>query len=209
MLAEPRESLFEPAAPGPYDAEAVRAAVERRGTTPVALRFDAPDVVEDQLWPQLRKSLGSLTGALDRQGFDVLRSAAFTSGGDSAADDRNGTDEAVFLLELAVTERPAIERHEGPPVHVREHASGFSEAYADDPDVAGPYIADDRYVVERPREYRSALNFLSSDAVFDVSLGPHVASELEAGYDVLVGAEIAALTDTFGVDLARYFDPKP
>jgi tRNA nucleotidyltransferase (CCA-adding enzyme) len=208
LLAEPRESLFEPAVPDPYDADDVRAAVERRGTTPVALRFDAPDVVDDQLWPQLRKSLGGLTGALDRRGFDVLRSAAFVSDGDAAAAD-GGPDEALFLVELAVAEVPAVERHEGPPVAVREHATGFYETYADDPDVAGPYVDGDRYVVERPREYRSAVDFLSSDAVFDVSLGPHVASELEAGYDVLVGADLTALTDAFGVDLARYFEPKP
>ncbi|MFC6862722.1 CCA tRNA nucleotidyltransferase [Halomicroarcula sp. GCM10025817] len=209
MLSDPRESLFDPAVPDPYDAAAVRAAIERRGTTPVALRFDAPDVVEDQLWPQLRKSLGGLTGALDRRGFDVLRSATFASAGTDANSARTDHDEAVFLLELAVVERPAIERHEGPPVHVREHATGFYDRYADDPAVAGPYVAGDRYVVERPREFTSAVALLRSDAVFDVSLGPHVEATLESGYEVLVGDELTALADAFGVELAGYFDPKP
>ncbi|MBX0322900.1 CCA tRNA nucleotidyltransferase [Halomicroarcula sp. F13] len=211
LLANPRTDLFEASDPDPYDADAVRTAVERRGTTPVALRFDAPDVVEDQLWPQLRKSLGGLTDELDRRGFDVLRSATFTTDtrGANEETESDGAGEAVLLAELAVAERPAVERHDGPPVHVREHATGFYEAYADDPDVAGPFVDGERYVVERPREVTTAEAFVTSDALFDVRLGPHVESALEAGYDVLVGEEIAALADSFGVALADYFDPKP
>ncbi|MFC7249327.1 CCA tRNA nucleotidyltransferase [Halomicroarcula sp. GCM10025324] len=214
MLADPDEDFFEAERPAPYGPDDVLSAIDRRGTTPVALWFDAPDVVEDQLWPQLRKSLGGLTDALDRQGFDVFRSAAFAIDGDDSRDgDADPTQsvagEAVFLVELAVTERPAVERHEGPPVHVREHATGFCEAYADDPDVTGPYVDGDRYVVERPRTFTSAVAFLRSDGVFDVRLGPHVESSLETGYEVLVGAELTALTESFGVELAGYFEPKP
>ncbi|WP_254279780.1 CCA tRNA nucleotidyltransferase [Haloarcula marina] len=213
LLTTPREELFEATIPDPYDADAVRAAVEGRDTTPVALRFAAPDIVEDQLWPQLRKSLGGLTDELDRRGFDVFRSAAFATDGGSGTGDgsqnANDAGTAVLLVELAVAERPAIERHEGPPVHVREHATGFYEAYADDPDVSGPYVDGDRYVVERPREFRTAVEFLQSDALYDVRLGPHVESALETGHEILVGVEIAALAELVGVELADYFDPKP
>ncbi|MBX0304520.1 CCA tRNA nucleotidyltransferase [Haloarcula salinisoli] len=211
LLADPRESLFEPSEPAADDAEAVTAAVERRGTTPVAVRFARPDVVEDQLWPQLRKSLSGLTDELDRRGFEVFRSTALSTDGAGGSGDPHATDDdtAVLLVELSVAERPAVERHEGPPVHVREHATGFYETYADDPDVAGPYIDGDRYVVERPREFRTAEAFLNSDALLSVRLGPHVESALEEGYEVLVGTDIAALAGTFGVDLATYFEPNP
>ncbi|MFC7075268.1 CCA tRNA nucleotidyltransferase [Haloarcula halophila] len=196
LLGDPRESLFTASEPEPYDIDDVRTAIERRGTTPVALRFETPDVVADQLWPQLEKSLTGLTEELERRGFDVFRSAAF-------ADDRS-----VLLVELAVAERPAVERHEGPPVHVRQHAAGFYESYAD-ADVAGPFVDGDRYVVEREREFTTAADFLDSDAVFDVRLGPHIESALDDGYDCLVGQELTTLVPAFGVDLARYFDPKP
>jgi len=230
LLREPRESLFEASEPAAYDAEAVADAVGRRGTTPVAVRFARPDVVEDQLWPQLRKSLTGLTEELDRRGFDVFRATALAtdgagacgdphatdmaggSGDPHATDGADGTDNpggAALLVELSVAERPAVERHEGPPVHVREHAAGFYEAYADDSEVAGPFIDGDRYVVERPREFRTAEAFIKSDALLSVRLGPHVASALEDGYEVLVGDNIAALADAFGVGLADYFEPSP
>ena len=219
LLADPRASLFEPSEPTAYDRDHVAAVVESRVTTPVAVRFDRPDIVDDQLWPQLRKSLAGLTEELDRRGFDVFRSTALATaaggGSDSHSTDGAGDSttqangEAVLLVELSVAERPAVERHEGPPVHVREHAAGFYDAYDDDPDVAGPFIEGDRYVVERPRAFRTAGAFLDSDALLDVRLGPHIESALEAGYEVLVGTDIAALADGFGTELADYFDPKP
>ncbi|WP_135820378.1 CCA tRNA nucleotidyltransferase [Halostella litorea] len=196
LLDDPRADLFFPDPPEPLSADAVRGHVERRGTTPVAVRFDAPDVVEDQLYPQLRKSLSGVTDELDRRGFDVLRATAFAD------------DDAVLLAELAVAELPAVERHEGPPVHVREHAAGFYGKY-DGGDAYGPFVDGDRYVVERERDHRSAAGFLRSDALFDVALGATVEEALRAEYDVLVGGDVAELAEAFGRELARYFSPRP
>jgi tRNA nucleotidyltransferase (CCA-adding enzyme) len=197
LLADPRLDLFEAEDTDPIDAAVVRDNVERRGTTPVAVRFDAPDVVDDQLWPQLRKSLGGIADELERRGFEALRTRAFAD------------ETALLLVELAVAERPAVERHEGPPVHVREHAERFLEAYADRDDVYGPFVDGDRYVVERDPAFTSAAAFLESDAALDVGLGVHVEAALEAGYEVLVGADLATAADEFGVELAGYFDPAP
>ncbi|WP_254766010.1 CCA tRNA nucleotidyltransferase [Salinilacihabitans rarus] len=197
LLDEPRVALFEPDEPAPLSADALRAHLDRRGTTPVAVRFDAPDLVDDQLYPQLRKSLDGIVSGLDDRGFDVVRADAFAA------------ETAVVFVELAVAERPAVERHGGPPVHVRDHAEGFYDAYADDPDVYGPFVDGDRYVVEREREFATARAFLESDRLFDVGLGAHVETALEDGYEVLVGEAVTALVEEFGVELARYVDPRP
>ncbi|WP_135823252.1 CCA tRNA nucleotidyltransferase [Halorussus ruber] len=197
LLSDPREELFFPETTDSLSAEAVRDEIADRGTTPVAVRFDAPDVVEDQLYPQLRKSLAGVHDELARRGFDPLRAETFAD------------EDAVLLVELEVAERPAVERHEGPPIHVRQHAEGFYGKYADDPDCYGPFIDGDRYVVERAREFETAAEFLESDALLDVALGVHVESALEDGYDVLVGEAVGELAGEFGVELAEFFDPKP
>ncbi|PSP81637.1 tRNA CCA-pyrophosphorylase [Halobacteriales archaeon QH_8_68_33] len=199
LLADPREALFDPAArePDPLDPAAVRERFEARGTTPAAVRFAAPDVVDDQLYPQLARSRDGVVGELERRGFDVLRSAAFAD------------ESAVLLVELAVARLPAVERHEGPPVDVRDHAEGFDEAYADDSAVYGPFLDGDRYVVERDREFETAAEFLRSDALLGVALGAHVESRLRDEYEVLVGDDVADLAAEFGRELARYLDPRP
>ncbi|WP_302081860.1 CCA tRNA nucleotidyltransferase [Salinibaculum rarum] len=204
LLAAPDEALFEHTDPAPLDADGVRTVVADRKTTPLALHFEAPDLVDDQLWPQLEKSRTGIASELDRRGFDVFRSAAFATG-----------ETAVLLFELAVAERPAVERHDGPPVHVREHATGFFEQYDGERTAPtggppyGPYIDGDRYVVERAREFTNAVDVLASEVVFETALGAHVESALEGGYDLLVGGEIASLADEFGVQFRTYFDPRP
>jgi tRNA nucleotidyltransferase (CCA-adding enzyme) len=197
LLADPREASFEPTDPDPLSADEVERMVGRRGTAPVALRFPTPDVVDDQLYPQLDKSLSSLVAELERRGFSPLRSARFAD------------DSAVLLVECAVGSLPVVERHEGPPVGVRAHAEGFHAKYADDPSVFGPFVEDGRYVVERERGFLTPAAFCESDAPFDLALGPHVASAMEGGYDTLAGTDIAELADEFGVELARYFSPEP
>ncbi len=195
LIADPRESSFASETQTPLSESDVRAEIERRGTTPIAVRFDAPDLVDDQLYPQLEKSRSGLASALDRHGFRVLRSGAFA--------DETG----VLFCELAVAELPRIERHKGPPVSAREHAEGFYEAYADE-DCYGPFIDGERYVVEREREYRTARAFLE-DGFDGVALGVDIATELESDYEVLLGEEVATLTEEFGVELADYFSPRP
>ncbi|WP_277553723.1 CCA tRNA nucleotidyltransferase [Halobaculum limi] len=213
LLSNPRTEPFFPAESAPIDAASVRDHVARRGTDPVAVVFDAPDLVDDQLYPQLRRSLAGIERELSGRGFDVLRAATFAAerpndGGDSADARR-----AVLLVELATRTLPAVERHDGPPVHVRDHAAGFYDKYADDPDAYGPFVDDGRYVVERqrPQAERDAVAVLSSDRLFDAALGARVESALERGYDVLAGEDIASLVDgthgSFGVDLRGYFEP--
>ncbi|ELY64694.1 CCA tRNA nucleotidyltransferase [Natrinema versiforme] len=197
ILDAPRLECFEPDDHEPLTDSELRDHLERRGTTPVAVRFDAPDLVEDQLYPQLRKSLEGITRGLDDRGFDVFRATAIAD------------DSAVIVAELAVSERPEVERHGGPPVHVRDHAEGFYDAYADDADAYGPFIEGDRYVTEREREFTTAREFLESDRLFDVGLGAHVETALEDGYDVLLDEEITTLLAEFGPELAAYFDPRP
>lgn len=197
LLENPRVELFEPYEPEPLDRSAVKRQVEARATTPVAVRFETPDVVDDQLYPQLDKSLSGVENALERAGFEPIRSARFAR------------ETSVLLVECAVSELSAVVRHDGPPVGVRNHAEGFFDTYAADDGVTGPFIdTDGRYVVERERARRTP-GALVDEELFDVSLGPQVKTALETAYDVLVGESVAELADEFGVELARYFSPRP
>ncbi len=197
LRSDPGLEQFEPRTPTPLSPEAIRGRIEDRGTTPVAVRFETPDVVDDQLYPQLEKSLDGLEDALERAGFEPIRSACFA------------TDEAVLLVECAVPELSAVVRHEGPPVGVKEHAEGFYETYHDDDDVTGPFIdVDGRYVVERSRDARTPADLVRS-MLFEVSLGPHVRSSLSDTHEVLSGRELAGLAGPFGAELAAYLDPRP
>ncbi|MDX1745833.1 MAG: CCA tRNA nucleotidyltransferase, partial [Halobacteriales archaeon] len=202
LIREPRTEVFFADRKTALRPAEVSEHIDRRDTTPIALVFDAPDLVEDELYPQLERSLSGIRDALDRHGFDVLRAETFAR------------DRAVLWFELAVDRRPAVTRHPGPPVDAREHAERFLEKYADagdDPLLYGPFIDGDRYIVERerPAEERTASALLRSDAVLDMALGAAVRRILENDYDVFVGEAVTDLAVEFGEELADYFDPSP
>ncbi|MEF8858081.1 MAG: CCA tRNA nucleotidyltransferase [Halolamina sp.] len=211
LRSAPREALFFPEEPEPMDATDVREHLTRRASHPVAIVFETPDIVEDQLYPQLQRSLDGVRGELGRRGFDPLRAATFANRpGEKEATDDESTDEAdhaVLLVETSVAELPAVVRHLGPPVHVGEHAHFFYERYADDETVYGPFVDGNRYVVERERDHRTPEALLRSGGLFDVALGAHVETALQNGYEVLVDDEIAALAEGFGEELQAYFEP--
>ena len=195
FLDGPSAAVFEPSTPEPLDEAGVEAHLQRRRTTPLAVVFDAPGLVDDQLYPQLYRSRDGLARGLREYGFDVLRAATWAG------------ERAVLFAELSVAELPAVERHEGPPVHVEDHARGFYEKYAGDEDAYGPFVDDGRYVVEREREVQTAHEF-ATEHLHEVALGAHVASLVEAGdYEVLVGEDVPALAGEFGGEFAAYFDP--
>ncbi len=202
LLGDPRESLFEPPGNEPIDAAAVQAGFERRGTTPVAVRVTVPDLVDDQLWPQLERSRAGVAGLLARHGFDVFRDAVLAEDHDPDRDERV----AVLLFELAVSERPAVERHEGPPVAARGHAERFYDAYVENGDGYGPFVAGGRYVVERDREFVDAAALLEAE-ITEASHGARIRTALTEGYDLLVGEAVGELADRFGGELAAYLDP--
>ena len=197
LRSDPDAARFDPKRPDSLSAAAIRTRIQARGTAPVAVRFPAPDIVDDQLYPQLEKSLSGLEGALERAGFGPIRSACFA---DTAA---------VLFVECTVAERSAVSEHRGPPVGVEEHAEAFYETYRT-ADVTGPFIDEDgHYVVERTREARTPAALVQSK-LFDVSLGPHVESALKRRHEILAGAEeVASLAESFGTELGAYFDPEP
>ena len=198
LLADPRDAVFTPADPSPLDRKGVRTYLANRETTAAAIVFETPAIVEDQLYPQLRKSLTGIVDGLERHDFGVVRSTTIAD-----------SDRSVLLVELADTTRPTIERHEGPPVAVRDHAEGFFESYVDDDTVYGPFLDGDRYVVERQRAVTDARAYLDSDAIFEVALGAQIETALADGYELLWDEAVATLADAFGTELAAYFEPTP
>lgn len=104
FLTKPTQTYFESPAEATVgmDAETLQSHLQRRGTSPIALVFDSPDIVDDQLYPQLQKSIQGIQTALETEGFDIVRTATFAD------------DKAVLLLNSCTG---IIQRLNVTPVH--------------------------------------------------------------------------------------------
>ena len=150
--------------------------VEERGTEFVMVLFEAPDVVEDILFPQLRKAEASVTNLIERNGFTVYRSDVSVEG-----------DKAFLMFELLVWNLPQVKKHVGPPVTSKYHSEQFKSKYK--PFSFRKRIENGRYVVEVARKYTDAVELLKNE-LRSCSLGKQVSESIDRGYEVLRNEEI-------------------
>lgn len=198
FLRSPDIGFFESSAKQSISKTELNEELANRDTTLLALVFETPDLIEDDLYPQLRTSKQGIAEGLTRDGFDVLRSDIAVS-----------EEQTLILVEVDVEKRAAIQRHDGPPVHLKEHAEDFYHKYCDDNTVYGPFIEDGRYVIERRRPIQTAKEWCDSHQLLDVHHGTRIKDILEQNYEIKVNNEIQSLLPEFEAALAEYFSPSP
>ena len=192
FMTRPDLEFFFSNPPAPLSDREIEALMEERGTLPLLIEFAAPDVVEDVLYPQLRKAESSVKALLERKGFSILRSDVISYG-----------NRAALLLEMEVWRLSPACRREGPPVWQADHITRFLAAHSQI--LSGPYIKDGRVVVEEKRRYAQAADLLTAE-LDRLSLGRHISASIRSGYKIYAGKELLAIKDDgYRIFLAEYY----
>lgn len=195
FLKAPDIRFFFPERQLPITDENLADAIQRRGSCFIFIEVDSPQVVEDVLFPQLRKAEESVRASLERNEFSVLRSDVCSYDG-----------KAGMLLELDVWHMPYVVRRIGPPVWDEKNLCRFLEAHL--VVLSGPYIENGRAIVEVARKYTNAKDLLEKE-ISNLSLGKHLSGEIKKGHNIYVGRELAQIkSKAFRIFLADYFEKK-
>ena len=112
----------------------------KRGTGFFAIEFKRPDVIDDTLYPQLRRALARFVSMLEYNEFRVVRAMEFAK------------KDPVMIFELEVCQLPSIKKMTGPPIFEEKHSAEFLGKYAKN----FVYIQDNRWVADMPRKYITA-----------------------------------------------------
>jgi tRNA nucleotidyltransferase (CCA-adding enzyme) len=159
--------------------EEAEAELSRRRSYLYAITIPTPQLIEDIVVPQLRKSMQTLTELLERHEFVVAR-----------ADAEMLQDRSMIIFELLVDTLPAVRYHAGPPANSSSNARKFLDKYMYNTAIfAGPFIKDGRYGVEIQRKFRTVRELFSSKDIFQTALGKHVKIAMEEDYTILSGME--------------------
>ena len=118
----------------------------KRKTQLALVEFEAPDVVEDILIPQLKKTEENAARQVWLAGFPVFSSASFVSG-----------KKAFLLFELPFASRPALKKLVGPPAWNEKAVEGFLKGKKP---LRGPFVEGDRIVVDLRDENESIFGLL-------------------------------------------------
>lgn len=113
--------------------EAALALLRERGTHVTVVTLPRPDLVDDTLYPQIRKAARAIADELRRSEFPVVDTAI-------AAD----AEHVYVLLEVAHAERSAVRSHDGPPAGI-DRVGNFLAKWTDPRArvLKGPYVRED------------------------------------------------------------------
>lgn len=132
-LDRPTESWFEVRVPGPFLREEAIGRVHERGTHVTVVSLPRPDLVDDTLYPQVRKAERAIAEEVARSGFEVIGSASAVE-----------PSRVVVAVEVAHAHRPAVRAQDGPPAGL-DRVGQFLDKWtaADAPVLQGPYVRAD------------------------------------------------------------------
>lgn len=128
--------------------------LKNRETKFLALKIKKPDIIEDNLFPQLRKLNKRINQLLKNHEFKTMRKYVFDS-----------QTYAYLVLEMEIWHLPKIEKMVGPLITSKKHTKEFLEKYKDP--MFGPYIENKKWVAERKRKFQNAhkliIDFISKE----------------------------------------------
>jgi tRNA nucleotidyltransferase (CCA-adding enzyme) len=143
FVSQPSEAYFFPAKPKALSENNIMH-LAKRGTYFFAVVMEKPDIIEDTLYPQMRKALSRLEGIIEKSDFPVLRNFQYTN------------NEIIFLFEMEVWNLPKVKKMIGPPIFSRQHGKEFIKKYRK-VSVEGTY-----WTAEKEREFTAASQLLTS-----------------------------------------------
>lgn len=155
----------------------------------IAVDIGKVDAIVDVVWSQLYKAEKVLRSLLERSGFRVIRSMAWS----------NSENHCLIFFKLESLELPTTYRHLGPPAEMRENTDKFLTRHLKASDTAaGPWLEDGRWMVEKFRRYRRADEIAVEklkDGGRSIGVPSKICEALKSGFRIAVNEEILALAE--------------
>jgi len=162
---------------------------KKRGTDIILITAPKPDIIDDILFPQIKRLL--------RMSLKALKSEDFVPIGTAYEVDR---DRIYMILELESSALPQMKKHEGPPVWVKNSAD-FLERWKGNC-LNGPYIEEGRWFADIKRRYSDAVEFLQERFSGPLGKGLPPAEKIERLEN------FSEITEGLSLLLTEYLDRK-
>lgn len=148
-LENPSELFFFPNSRDEYSLEYIKNFVSRRNTEIVVVELDRPGLIDDNLYPQIRKTLEGIISTLQKESVSII---------DSAYEVKE--KKVKFAIEVESLELPLIKSHYGPPVW-SDNASSFVDKWKSNE--FEPYLEGSVWKVMVYRDHTDAMSYLAKN----------------------------------------------
>ncbi|MFQ6136370.1 MAG: CCA tRNA nucleotidyltransferase [Candidatus Hydrothermarchaeales archaeon] len=197
FLKSPSEKFFFPEKRRVERAKLLKKFGERT-TSLIAITFSKPNVVDDVLYPQLRRACHTIKNVLNENDFRLMGL------------DFSVSDKVYILVELENIEIPTSKIHFGPQINSPQEEK-FLKKYEDfEKKLTEPFIKGDRWCILIEREYTNAkdllVEFLSQKDLGKRGMPRYISAEIGRGFEIKVNKGV--FLEEFLGFLQGYLDPR-
>lgn len=196
-LKKPSITFFFPNKIKPWPLEKIKKEIQKESCLYTGVKLDKPDIIDENLYPQVRKAARSIWEVCERNGFTIYDTAFHI--------DKNGNSIYIIVKSKDETLSKTME-HMGPPTKLKKNASDFLKKWKNNSRVTKePYEKNGRLYVEIKRDYTDIKRFLK-EQVKNMSIGKHLDKIVSKKYSVLGKEDL--LTDNILEFWTEYLDGK-
>ena len=192
-VKNPRTTFFFSHDLQPWPLEKIKKEIEKKEF--VGLKIPKPDIIAENLYPQVRKAVRSLTEFCEQNDFTII-DATFS------------IDKSTVTLILHPKTKTLSKTmlHSGPPVALKKNADEFQEKWTNHPRTRKkPFEKDKRLYVEIEREFTDIQELLHHK-IKNLSLGKHLDQMIRKKYTVITRTDL--LTESMRPFWTKYLDTR-
>jgi tRNA nucleotidyltransferase (CCA-adding enzyme) len=196
-LKKPKITFFFPREIKPWSLEKIKLEIQKQKYQYIGIKFDKPDIIDENLYPQVRKAARSIWEVCERYDFTIYDATFYI-------------DEQKNIIYLIIKTKDELLsktlEHMGPPTKLGKNVDDFLDKWKDDPRVIKkPYEKKGRFYVEIKRDYMDIKHFLVYQ-IKNLSLGKHIDKIVKKKYSILETDDL--LKDNLTKFWTEYLDGK-
>jgi tRNA nucleotidyltransferase (CCA-adding enzyme) len=194
-LKNPKTTFFFQNKVKPWTLSKIKNEIEKQDCQYIGVRVERPDTIDENLYPQIRKSLRSIADECKRNDFTIFDTTYYVD---------EESMSFIFKTKKGLLS-PTLE-HMGPPTKKKDNSAEFLNKWKDNPRVVKvPYQKDNRWYVEIKREHTDIKDFLAVQ-IKNLSMGKHIDKKVKKKYQIVEGEDL--VKENLRIFWTEYLDGK-
>ncbi len=175
-VKNPCITFFFPNVTKPWSLKKIKSEIQKQGCLYIGVKLAKPDLITENLYPQVRKAAKSILDACKRYNFTVYDSTFYI-------DEEKSEIYIIVKAKSELLSKTVV--HAGPPVELKSNAKEFLSKWCDNSKVIKKaYEKNGRLYVEIKRDYRKINGFLK-DQIKHLSMGRHLDDIIKKNYEIV------------------------
>jgi len=192
-LEKPKITFFFPNKIKPWPLDKIRKEID--GKEFFGIKIKKPEIIAENLYPQVRKAVRSIIDLCTQYDFSVTDSFFHIT-----------NDYVYIMLNPGKSKISETVLHMGPPLNLKKNADEFINKWINHPQtIKKPFEKDNRYYVEIKREYVKIKDLLE-EQIKALSLGKHIGPIVQEYFSILDRTDL--LKESFCMLWTEYLDKR-